>query len=72
MVFIGNRGYLQIHTGLVHNIKMFGTEWLNVLDDEFSMHVRDSAVVPPGSCESPRLTEMSPLLSFSTARATRS
>ena len=44
MVFIGNRGCLQIHTGLVHNIKMFGTEWLNVLDDEFSMHLRDSAV----------------------------
>ena len=44
MVFIGNRGCLQIHTGQVHNIRMFGTEWLNVLDDDFNMHLRDTAV----------------------------
>jgi len=44
MVFIGNRGCLQIHTGPVKNIKMFGSEWLNVLDDEFNMHLRDSRV----------------------------
>lgn len=40
MVFIGSRGCIQIHTGPVLNIKMFGTEWLNVLDEEFSMHLR--------------------------------
>jgi len=44
MVFIGNRGCLQIHTGPVKNIKMFGSEWLNVLDDDFNMHLRDTAV----------------------------
>ncbi len=44
MVFIGNRGCLQIHTGLVHNIRMFGAEWLNVLDDEFNMHLRETAI----------------------------
>lgn len=44
MVFIGNRGCMQIHTGPVKNIKMFGTEWLNVLDDDFNMHLRDTAV----------------------------
>jgi putative hemin transport protein len=44
MVFIGNRGCLQIHTGPVKNIKMFGAEWLNVLDEEFNMHLRDTAV----------------------------
>ncbi len=44
MVFIGNRGCLQIHTGPVKNIKMFGEEWLNVLDDEFNMHLRDTAI----------------------------
>lgn len=44
MVFIGNRGCLQIHTGPVRNIKLFGSEWLNVLDDEFNMHLRQSAV----------------------------
>jgi len=44
MVFIGNRGCLQIHTGPVKNIKMFGAEWLNVLDDEFNMHLRETAL----------------------------
>ena len=44
MVFIGNRGCMQIHTGPVKNIKMFGEEWLNVLDDEFNMHLRDTAI----------------------------
>jgi len=44
MVFIGNRGCLQIHTGLVQNIRMFGEEWLNVLDDEFNMHLRQTSV----------------------------
>ncbi len=40
MVFIGNRGCIQIHTGAVENIKMFGSEWLNVLDADFNMHLR--------------------------------
>ena len=44
MVFIGNRGCIQIHTGPVKNIKMFGAEWLNVLDDDFNMHLRDTAI----------------------------
>ena len=44
MVFIGNRGCIQIHTGSVKNIKMFGAEWLNVLDEEFNMHLRETAV----------------------------
>lgn len=40
MVFIGSRGCIQIHTGSVKNIKMFGDEWLNVLDPDFNMHLR--------------------------------
>lgn len=39
MVFIGSRGCLQIHTGPVVNIKMFGADWLNVLDADFNMHL---------------------------------
>jgi putative hemin transport protein len=39
MVFVGSRGCIQIHTGPVHNIKMFGAPWLNVLDPEFNMHL---------------------------------
>jgi len=44
MVFIGNRGCLQIHTGPVKNIRLFGSEWLNVLDPDFSMHLRIPAL----------------------------
>lgn len=40
MVFIGSPGCIQIHTGEVKNVKMFGSEWLNVLDEEFNMHLR--------------------------------
>lgn len=44
MVFIGSPGCIQIHTGLVHNIKPFGTEWINVLDDDFNMHLRETDI----------------------------
>jgi putative hemin transport protein len=45
MVFIGSPGVIQIHTGPVKNIKMFGEDWLNVLDDEFNMHLFQPLVV---------------------------
>jgi putative hemin transport protein len=44
MVFVGSPGCLQIHTGPVKNIRMLGTEWLNVLDDEFNLHLHMSGV----------------------------
>ncbi|MFV0336988.1 MAG: hemin-degrading factor [Chthoniobacterales bacterium] len=44
MVFVGSRGCIQIHTGPVDNIKMFGEEWLNVLDPDFSMHLREPSI----------------------------
>jgi putative hemin transport protein len=45
MVFIGSPGCIQIHTGPVANIRMFGEEWLNVLDDDFNMHLRLPGIV---------------------------
>ena len=39
MVFAGNAGCLQIHTGAVHRIEPRGP-WLNVLDDGFNLHLR--------------------------------
>ncbi|MDI1259862.1 ChuX/HutX family heme-like substrate-binding protein [Aquabacterium sp.] len=39
MVFAGNEGCLQIHTGAVHRIELMGP-WLNVLDDGFNLHLR--------------------------------
>jgi putative hemin transport protein len=43
MCFVGNRGCIQIHTGFAHNIKMMGP-WLNVLDPDFNLHLRDDLV----------------------------
>ncbi len=39
MCFVGNRGCIQIHTGLIHEIKPMGP-WLNVLDPTFHIHLR--------------------------------
>ncbi|MFC4625839.1 hemin-degrading factor [Daeguia caeni] len=39
MCFVGSRGCIQIHTGVIHDIKMMGP-WLNVLDPTFHMHLR--------------------------------
>ncbi|HMP97646.1 MAG TPA: ChuX/HutX family heme-like substrate-binding protein [Kiritimatiellia bacterium] len=39
MIFVGNPGCIQIHTGPVHRIERFG-EWVNVLDPDFNLHAR--------------------------------
>ncbi|WP_439272301.1 hemin-degrading factor [Pseudochrobactrum sp. HB0163] len=39
MVFAGNNGCIQIHTGPVKEIKMMGP-WLNIMDPAFHMHLR--------------------------------
>ncbi|WP_049622489.1 hemin-degrading factor [Frateuria defendens] len=43
MVFVGSPGVVQIHTGPVHNIKTVGP-WLNVLDAEFDLHLREDHI----------------------------
>ena len=43
MVFVGNRGCLQIHAGPVHRVEMVGP-WLNVLDPGFNLHLREDRV----------------------------
>ena len=43
MVFVGNRGCIQIHTGPVNEIKVMGP-WLNVLDPRFNLHLRLDAI----------------------------
>lgn len=43
MVFVGNPGCIQIHTGPVKKIVMMGP-WLNVLDPEFNLHLREDAI----------------------------
>jgi putative hemin transport protein len=43
MVFVRNPGCLQIHAGTVSNIKRTG-DWLNVMDPDFHLHLRTSAI----------------------------
>ncbi|MEZ4806759.1 MAG: ChuX/HutX family heme-like substrate-binding protein [Flavobacteriales bacterium] len=43
MVFVGNKGMIQIHTGEVKKL-MDVPEWFNVLDPDFNLHVREAAI----------------------------
>ncbi|KVZ13635.1 hemin-degrading factor [Burkholderia stagnalis] len=43
MVFVGNAGMIQIHTGPVANVREMGT-WINVLDPGFNLHVREDMI----------------------------
>ena len=43
MVFVGNPGMIQIHTGPVRKIAVMGP-WLNVLDPGFNLHLRTDHV----------------------------
>ena len=52
MVFVGNPGIIQIHSGPVSRIQMVG-EWLNVLDAEFNLHLRDDKIAEVWKVEKP-------------------
>lgn len=39
MIFVGNPGMIQIHTGKIKNIQIMGP-WFNILDPEFNLHLR--------------------------------
>ncbi len=43
MVFVGNPGCIQIHTGRVKNVKPMGP-WINVMDPDFNLHLRQDLV----------------------------
>lgn len=43
MVFAGNRGNLQIHQGKITTIRVMDN-WLNILDPDFNMHLREDLV----------------------------
>lgn len=44
MVFVGNQGCIQIHTGPVRNIKVMD-KWVNVMDPGFNLHLREDRIV---------------------------
>ena len=43
MIFVGNPGCIQIHTGPVKNVKLM-ERWLNVLDPGFNLHLREDRI----------------------------
>ncbi|WP_282605992.1 hemin-degrading factor [Pelagibius sp. Alg239-R121] len=43
MIFTGNPGVIQIHTGPVQKLKAFGP-WFNVLDEGFNLHLRMDSI----------------------------
>lgn len=43
MVFVGNPGMIQIHTGEVKNIVDY-KDFINVMDPEFNLHLKESAI----------------------------
>ena len=43
MVFVGNHGCIQIHSGCVERL-LETAPWFNVLDPEFNLHVRETAI----------------------------
>ena len=43
MVFVGNPGIIQIYSGRIEKVAPLGN-WLNVLDPEFNLHVREDRI----------------------------
>lgn len=52
MVFVGNKGMIQIHTGPVRRIERMGP-WLNVLDADFNLHLREDRIAEVWHVEKP-------------------
>ncbi len=43
MVFVGNEGCIQIHSGPVDRLKEMG-DWFNVLDPDFNLHLKENDI----------------------------
>ncbi|MCY4336352.1 MAG: hemin-degrading factor [Litoreibacter sp.] len=60
MLFVGNRGCIQIHTGPLKTLKPMGP-WENVMDPRFNLHLRGDNVAEVWAVEKP--TQRGPALS---------
>ncbi len=60
MIFVGNRGCIQIHTGPVHTLRPMGP-WQNVMDPGFNLHLRLDKVAEVWAVEKP--TQRGPAVS---------
>lgn len=54
MVFVGNPGIIQIHTGPVSKIVPYG-DWINVMDPEFNLHLRETGIASAWIVRKPTL-----------------
>lgn len=61
MLFVGNRGCIQIHSGTFETLKQMGP-WQNVLDPRFNLHLRLDQVAEVWLVEKP--TKRGPALSI--------
>lgn len=52
MVFAGNEGCIQIHSGPIHKVSPMGP-WLNVMDETFHLHLRLDHVVAAWAVRKP-------------------
>ena len=52
MVFVANRGMVQIHGGPVSNIQAMGP-WINVLDPSFHLHLRQDHIAEAWAVRKP-------------------
>ncbi|RUT30390.1 hemin-degrading factor [Arsenicitalea aurantiaca] len=52
MVFVGNRGCIQIHSGPIVNVAPMGP-WLNVMDETFHMHLRTDQIAEAWAVRKP-------------------
>ena len=59
MVFVGNYGCVQIHTGPVKTLKTMGT-WFNILDPTFNLHLREDAIASAWVVRKPHKDEGNP------------
>lgn len=56
MVFVGNRGMIQIHSGPVQRVQLMespGLVWLNVLDPGFNLHLREDRIAQAWAVRKP-------------------
>ncbi|MCR8546714.1 hemin-degrading factor [Salipiger sp. P9] len=60
MLFVGNRGCIQIHSGPVRNLHPMGP-WQNIMDPGFNLHLRRDKVAELWAVEKP--TQRGPALS---------
>lgn len=60
MIFVGNRGCIQIHSGPIHDLRPMGP-WQNVMDPRFNLHLRLDKVAEIWAVEKP--TQRGPAVS---------